>query len=84
MPDDDYEDEATFWRDIRQQSAAGTRPPSRHDFTDDPQRLDAIRVRCRHCGAPIRSDCRNKITGKPLRHLPAHPIRVTDARKVPK
>lgn len=67
-------------------------PPRRrgHDWSNDPDRLLSITVRCRHCTAPIGVACRNLAgpLGTPLpfaeapelAHLPAHPIRLTDAR----
>lgn len=74
MTADDFDDETTFWR---QQRTDGHTVPA--DI--DAMRLDAGTVRCRRCFAPPDRDCVNPITGKPLKRLPCHPIRLTDARK---
>jgi hypothetical protein len=67
----------------------------RHDWADDPDRRLSLTVRCRHCGASIGVVCRNTHAGRfgailpfdeapELTHLPAHPIRITDAKRGPK
>jgi hypothetical protein len=78
MPNDDYDDEAAFWRDQRAQS--GTKPKQR-DYAIEAIHDLANTVTCRHCHAPIGIDCRNHQTGQPLKNLPCHPVRHTDARK---
>lgn len=75
MPDDDRDDDATFWRE--QRAAGGKSQPADIDAI----RIEATAVMCPHCHAPIDRDCVNTHTGKPLKHLPCHPVRLTIARK---
>ena len=66
----------------------------RRDWTNDPDRRLALTVRCSHCGASIGVVCRNRVgrmgaaipfdEAPELTHLPAHPIRITDAKRGPK
>lgn len=71
MADDD---DASFWR---QQREDGRTQPADIDV----MRLEAGAVSCRRCFAAVDRDCINPLTGKPLKHLPCHPVRLSDARK---
>jgi uncharacterized protein (UPF0212 family) len=73
MPDDDYEDETSFWR---QQRTGRTTPAD-----IDAMRLDAGAVMCPDCHAAIDADCVNAVTGQPLKRFPCHPRRLAAARK---
>lgn len=65
------------------------------DWTEDPDRLASLTVRCRRCTAPIGVVCRNLDAGRhgatlkfedapDLKKFPCHPIRLTDAKRGPK
>jgi hypothetical protein len=54
---------------------------SMRDWTGSTVRMDALKVHCRHCHAPIGEPCRG-LDGKPLQAFPAHTSRITDAEKV--
>ena len=66
----------------------------RHDRTNYPDRRLALTVACRHCTAPAGVVCRNLAgpmgsvvpfaEAPELVHVPAHPIRITDAKRGPK
>lgn len=50
------------------------------------ERKQAETVPCRDrggCGEPAGSTCVNAITGEPLTHAPAHPVRIHDAEEHP-
>lgn len=64
----------------------------RPDWTGHPDRVIALTVRCQHCTAPAGVICRNLHSGPmgaevpfdqapDFTALPAHPIRVTDAKR---
>lgn len=64
-------------------------------WTEHLDRKAALTVRCRYCGASIDVICRNRHAGPggaelpfdespPFLALPAHPIRVADAKRGPK
>lgn len=74
---------------------APPRRPRGLDWTNDPDRIVSLTVRCRRCTAPPNVVCRNLDAGPrgatldfedapDLKKLPAHPNRVTDARRGPK
>ncbi|QFS93537.1 hypothetical protein FIV07_22490 [Mycobacterium sp. THAF192] len=46
---------------------------------DVPALLNPFSVPCRYCGAVAGEQCRNDITGRPLRKAVAHPVRIHDA-----
>lgn len=82
--DDDRDDETTFWRDVREEAAHGHMQPTPSAAVDEREamRRVALTVPCRDCHAAIKVPCHQVgDPTSPLRKFPAHPHRMSDARK---
>jgi len=86
MPEPD-EDETSFWRNVRNESSHGHMQPTPTAAIDEREamRRVALTVPCRDCHAPIDQVCHHvDEPSRPLRKFPAHPSRMSDARKAQK
>jgi hypothetical protein len=77
----DDDSEAAYWRNQRED--AGTDRHNEGTYADlvAAVRRVAFTVACRACRMPIDTPCVRIGTSEPLRKLPCHPVRESDARK---